>query len=85
MPMSEWKRQWATIQNALVKVGATGRWATGADKPPRFEVAPPASENEVREVESELGIEIPHSLRRVLREFSSCVCIEWALPKTVRA
>ena len=84
MAMSQWRRKWDSIQQILVARGATGRWAEGIGKPPRFEVHPPASEDEVLAVESILGQQMPQSMRRVLLEFSARVCIEWALPKDIQ-
>ncbi len=82
--MSQWRQQWAMLQQALNARGATGRWAAGADKPPTFELDPPANEDEIRGIEVELGQAIPESMRHVLEQFASRVRIEWALPDEIR-
>lgn len=79
MGMSRWRQQWAAIEESLLARGATGRWAKGASKPPRFEVDPPATEEEVSAIEGELGQKLPETMRRVLRGFAARVCIEWQL------
>jgi hypothetical protein len=84
MGMLQWRQQWELLQRTLVARGATGRWAQGADKPPTFEIDPAATEDEVRTIEAELGQPLPPSLRRVIRQFSARVHIEWSLPEEVR-
>jgi hypothetical protein len=85
MAIQEWRQQWESIRRALLARGAFfGRWDRWADKPPRFEIDPPATIADVLAVESELGQAIPQSLRRVILEFSSRVCIEWQLRDSAR-
>jgi hypothetical protein len=84
MGIPRWRQQWELIRRTLIGRGATGRWRDGDDKPPTFEVDPPATEDEVRAVETELGQPVPQSLRRVIRQFSARVLIEWSLPEEVR-
>lgn len=79
--MSSWKEQWAELERLLKKAGFTERWLEGAKKPPRFEVDPPATEQEIQQVETQLGVPIPPSLRQVLLQVSAHVHIEWALPE----
>ena len=80
MPTSAWRARWDALRRACEYRKATGRWAEGAGKPPRFEIAPPASERHVEAMEKKLGRPIPSSFRKVLLEYSAKVCIEWALP-----
>jgi hypothetical protein len=81
MPISEWPARWNVLQRACEYRKATGRWAAGASKPPRFEIGRHATEGEVAAVEAKLGCVIPSSFRKVLLEYSGATCIEWALPK----
>jgi hypothetical protein len=83
MGISAWHSRWDALRKACEYRQATGRWAEGAGKPPRFEFAPPATEREVVAVEQTLGCAIPASFRKVLLEYSAHVCIEWALPDGV--
>jgi SMI1 / KNR4 family (SUKH-1) len=80
MSMSDWPSRWDALREACESRKATGRWLAGIDKPPKFEIAPPAREEDVSVIETQLNCAIPSSFRRVLLEFSSRVCIEWALP-----
>jgi cell wall assembly regulator SMI1 len=80
MGTADWNSRWTALWRACEYRNAGGRWAEGAGKPPRFEIAPPATEREVAAVESTLGVPIPRSLRNVLLEYSGSVRIEWALP-----
>src|SRR4051812_30837369 len=84
MAMSSWKSDWSELQRLLTAAGFTGRWADGMQKPPRFEIDRPASGREVQEIEYQLDALIPESMRRVLLNFSSRVCIEWSLPDHIR-
>jgi len=80
MPISAWRARWDALRRACEYRKATGRWAEGAGKPPRFEISPPATQREVAAIEKKLGCAIPSSFRKVLLEYSAKVCIEWALP-----
>lgn len=84
MAIEAWHSRWDALRSACEYRNASGRWAEGANKPPRFEIDPPATEREVVAVEEMLGCAIPTSFRKVLLEYSSRVCIEWALPEDVR-
>lgn len=44
-------------------------------------IDPPATEDEVREIESELGADLPGSLREVFLTRSRCVSFSWYLPR----
>lgn len=80
MPRSDWPARWEALRQACAKSKATGRWETGRKKPPRFQIGPPATEQDVAAIEAILGRPIPLSLRKVLLEYSANVCIEWQLP-----
>jgi SMI1 / KNR4 family (SUKH-1) len=82
MPFTAWPQRWDALRKACEHRHATGRWAKGADQPPRFEIAPPAVEADIAAVEQEFGCPLPGSLRHVLTKYSAAVCIEWALPKS---
>jgi cell wall assembly regulator SMI1 len=84
MGISSWKAEWAELRRLLVAAGATGRWAVGSKKPPRCKIGPPATEEQIRALESKLHARIPKSLRRVIKDFSSRVRIEWEFPEGVR-
>jgi len=85
MAISHWPARWDALRRACHDRKATGRWAEGAAKPPRFEIAPPATDREVNRIERKLGCAIPSSLRKVFLEYSAATRIEWALPEeTVR-
>src|SRR5436309_14576713 len=84
MAISDWRSRWDALRRACKHRNATGRWAAGADKPPRFEIASPATVREVVTMENRLGTAIPSSFRKILLEYSASVCIEWALPEKTR-
>jgi hypothetical protein len=85
MSFSDWPVRWNALQQACKSRNATGRWAKGIGQPPRFEIAPPATERQIEALEAKLGCPIPSSFRKILMQYSSALCIEWALPKgTVR-
>jgi cell wall assembly regulator SMI1 len=79
MAISDWTARWEALRRACENRKATGRWDAGRDKPPRFEVGPPATEQDVAKVEVTLGCAIPSSLRKVLLECSGVTSIEWQL------
>src|SRR5262249_20602409 len=81
MAISAWPTRWDALRGACDYRNATGRWAKGAGKPPRFDIGPPATEREVGRLEATLGCTIPPSLRKVFLEYSAATCIEWALPE----
>lgn len=83
MAISAWPARWDALRRACDNRNATGRWAEGAGKPPRFDIGRPASERDVSRVEARLGCAIPPSMRRVFLEYSGATCIEWALPEGV--
>jgi hypothetical protein len=80
MGISAWRARWDALRQACEYRNAMGRWAEGASKSPRFEIAQAAKERDVAAVESKLGCPIPSSLRKVLLKYSASLCIEWALP-----
>src|ERR1051325_10244672 len=80
MAILSWPARWDALRQACDYCKATGRRAEGRGKPPRFEIAPSASERAVGATEVKLGGAIPSSFRKVLLEYSGSVCIEWALP-----
>src|SRR5690242_12480694 len=80
MAIDQWPGQWNALRSACESHGATDRWREGRLRPPRFQVAPPASEAAVRAVEEELGLALPPSFRRVLLRYSGSLDIAWQLP-----
>src|SRR5688572_17160633 len=87
MPVRDWRAQWDAVRAAILARAAAERLPM-AEVFPTFEIAPPATEDEVHAVERELGQPIPSSFRRVLRKFAARVDLEWewplAMPETLR-
>lgn len=80
MDVLELAPRWDALRLACQRHGATGRWTEGKSQPPRLNVATPATEVEVAEVERQLGLAIPPSFRRMLLAYSARVDIQWQLP-----
>lgn len=85
MAIADWDARWKALRAACRYRKATGRWVEGRAHPPRFEINPPATADQVAAVEETIGRPLPLSFRRVLVEYSSAVCIEWEMPKEERA
>ncbi len=70
----EWRRR---LEAAVAAAAAMG------GKRCELIVEPPASESRIREIEVQLGLPLPPSFRRVLREFSAHFEISWFLPEAI--
>lgn len=68
---TEWTRRWQAALDACRRKGGEAR---------ELITVPPASEEAVARVETELGLVLPLSFRQVLTEFSSSVNVAWRLP-----
>ncbi len=85
MGIADWPGRWEAIRIACKRRGATGRWDSGRDGPPRVEIAPPADLAEVESVEKAIGRGIPASFRKVLLGYSRAVAVEWEVSKEIGA
>ncbi len=74
-PWDHWPSRWEVALEACRRLGGDAR---------ELVVSAPATEDEVQAVESELGLRIPGSFRKVLLLFSARVEVTWFLPSDVR-
>ena len=74
-----WTPRWEAALEAARRLGGEDRAAPGFNQP-GLEIAPPASEADVHQVEQQLGVSLPSSLRLVLCRFSAHVRFVWARP-----
>lgn len=81
MNYTQWTGYWEALRLACKQHRATDRWQEGKSRPPVFDVAPPASEAEVREVEGILEMRLPESMREVILNYSANLNIAWQLPE----
>lgn len=80
----DWSHRWKRLSAACARHRATDRWQEGKELAPRFTVAPPATEGQVRRIEGILNSKIPSGLRRVILSYSCRVDISWQLPDDER-
>ncbi len=85
MAIADWPARWDALRAACHHRNATGRWAKGRVHAPRFDISPPATHDELTAVEQRIGQTLPHSVRKVLLQYSRAVCIEWEIPDDERA
>ena len=71
MPWKRWPALWEAALQACERLGGEVR---------EYSIAEPATEDDVRYVETKLGLRLPNSFRTVLLEFSGRVQMEWVLP-----
>ena len=67
MSVIEWPTRWDTLRRACELHSATGRWLDGRPNPPKFDIAPPATSDELQQIESALGVALPVSFNDALR------------------
>jgi hypothetical protein len=83
MSIEEWPTRWDAITRACELHSATGRGSAGQLNPPTFEIAAPATLDEVRRVESVLGVALPLSFRDALCKYSASVNVAWYFPENL--
>jgi hypothetical protein len=81
---SQWTGRWEEALTAARRRGGEDH-AAPALQPPGLIIEPPASEEDLRVVEDDLGMAVPPSFRSVLSGFSAHVHFIWAVPYESRS
>ncbi len=71
---AEWVRRWQAALDACQRMGGEAH---------EMAILPPASEEDIAQVEAEIGRVLPTSFRKVLTEFSGHLSLDWYLPDNV--
>lgn len=88
MSMSDWNKRWESLKNVYEKRSLVLHnwrlpedWGDKPNPPAIVVVEPPASEEDVAEIEKQMGRKIPSTFRRVLREYSRKLGVCWMFPE----
>lgn len=83
MSFKDWPTRWEALGRACSLHSATGRWLEGRPNPPKFDIAAPASSDELQKIESALGVALPVSFSDTLLNYSASVNVAWQFPENV--